>query len=99
MEDLKSNAEMAESVLQPHLVEQQHNTRRLAFVALRNARVMFVISLLIAGSAIYLVATNPHSADKTDFLLVGVAAMNLFVCSSRYRDAKQASGCVNRRAP
>ena len=42
MEDLKSNAEMAESVLQPHLVEQQHKTRRLAFVALRNARVMFV---------------------------------------------------------
>jgi hypothetical protein len=99
MEDPKLAEDLADSVMQPHLIEQQHTTQRLASAALTKARVLLVISLAIAGFAIYFVITNPHPVDKTDFLLVGIAAMNLFTGWSRCRDAKQSSGCVNRPTP
>ena len=95
MEDLKQTEDLATSVMQPHLLEQERTTRRLATVALRRARILLILALAIAALAVYLVTSNPRPVNATNALLIAVSAMNLLLLLSRYRSAKQSANLVN----
>ena len=95
MEDLKQTEDLATSVMQPHLLEQERTTRRLATVALRRARILLILALAIAALAVYLVTSNLRPVNATNALLIAVSAMNLLLLWSRYRIAKQSANLVN----